>query len=459
MRDAGWRALLLALPGLLLATATARAGDAHVVLISIDGFAAYHLENEELELPNIRTLAREGVWAHSGETVFPSVTHPAHATIITGVSPRVHGVIGNQIRNRLTGETFHVSEKSRSESIEVDTLFDAAKNKGFSSAAMFWPETRGDAAIDFNIIHEHQPPRYNAGKELDPAIAAPGFLEELRAAGIPIDLYFTWYPDFALKPARDILLAQATSHVIRTHAPELVATLISATDSYQHRYGPDHYLSKAALTTADHCVGLFREAARAAGIEDTTTFILTSDHGFHSVTHAVNLHPLLREAGLTEKVTLHQGGWTMYAEIGDDFDPSRDGEALERFFSSALSLEGVTRLVRPGEFHALGARRYEEDPRVAGHYMLIGDIDTHLVSDPSGESTTRHLRQRPSHGHGYLPDHPRMRPVFVISGNGIKRGQRIGPVRNHDIAPTVAYLLGLELGPVEGRVVREALAE
>ena len=115
MMELGWRTLLLALLGLALVSATARAGDAHVVLISIDGFASYHLENEKLELPHIRSLAREGVWAQSGETVFPSVTHPAHATIITGVSPRVHDVLGNQMRNRLTGETFHVSEKSRIE--------------------------------------------------------------------------------------------------------------------------------------------------------------------------------------------------------------------------------------------------------------------------------------------------------------------------------------------------------
>ena len=62
----------------------AGADQSHVVLVSIDGFAAYHLENEKLELPNIRALASEGVWAESGETVFPSVTHPSHATIITG---------------------------------------------------------------------------------------------------------------------------------------------------------------------------------------------------------------------------------------------------------------------------------------------------------------------------------------------------------------------------------------
>ena len=127
----------------------AGADQSYVVLVSIDGFAAYHLENEKLELPNIRALASEGVWAESGETVFPSVTHPSHATIITGVSPRIHGVIGNTLRNRETGQSFSVTEKSH-EVIEVSTLFDAAKRRGLTTVAMFWPETKGDPSVDFN---------------------------------------------------------------------------------------------------------------------------------------------------------------------------------------------------------------------------------------------------------------------------------------------------------------------
>ena len=82
----------------------------HVVLISIDGFAAYHLENEELELPNLRELIKEGVWAQSSKTIFPSVTHPSHATLITGVSPRQHGVLDNKMINRETGVSFAVTK-------------------------------------------------------------------------------------------------------------------------------------------------------------------------------------------------------------------------------------------------------------------------------------------------------------------------------------------------------------
>ena len=49
----------------------------HVLLISIDGFAAFHLRNQALDLPNIRALMAWGTHAESGQTVFPSVTPPS----------------------------------------------------------------------------------------------------------------------------------------------------------------------------------------------------------------------------------------------------------------------------------------------------------------------------------------------------------------------------------------------
>ena len=46
--------------------------DAHVILISLDGFAASRLEGEELELPNLRAVARSGAWAKDrGKNYFP----------------------------------------------------------------------------------------------------------------------------------------------------------------------------------------------------------------------------------------------------------------------------------------------------------------------------------------------------------------------------------------------------
>jgi predicted AlkP superfamily pyrophosphatase or phosphodiesterase len=175
----------------------------HVILITIDGFAAYHLYNQELELPNIRRMIDDGVWAASSETVFPSVTHPSHTTIVTGVEPRIHGVLSNELFNRETGERFYPTNKPRTEIVKVPTLFDAAKKKGLTTASFFWPETKDDPSVDFNIPEVFTPERKGDIHAVDPKV-----ITELQKAGVPIDLYFRWYGS-PRQGAGDAILAEA----------------------------------------------------------------------------------------------------------------------------------------------------------------------------------------------------------------------------------------------------------
>lgn len=171
---------------------TLRSQDRHVVLVCLDGFAAYHLDKPTLVLPHLRALAEKGARAASSETVYPSVTHPSHTTLITGVTPRDHGVLYNTMTNRETGKIFHAATPPRSESILVPTLFDAAKAKGLRTAAFHWPQLAEDPAVDFNFAS-----RYLPGERLDPTAITPEFKAELRALECP------WMPIFAgARPAR-----------------------------------------------------------------------------------------------------------------------------------------------------------------------------------------------------------------------------------------------------------------
>src|SRR5262245_10078713 len=72
----------------------------HVVLVSIDGLAASYLNDARAELPTLRKLAKTGAVAKGMITSFPSVTWPSHTSLITGVHPARHGVIGNSVWSR-----------------------------------------------------------------------------------------------------------------------------------------------------------------------------------------------------------------------------------------------------------------------------------------------------------------------------------------------------------------------
>jgi hypothetical protein len=424
----------------------------HVVLVTIDGFANFHLKNPAIDLPVIRALARAGVEAESGETVYPSVTHPSHTTLLTGVRPLRHGVINNRMTNRVTGERFHITNVDRTVSVKVPTLFDVARRGGLTTASFFWPETKNDPSIDFNV-----PEVFTPESKADIAAVPAAVLQELRAAGIPIDDYFRYYGDSFLMGTSDFVLAQAAAHTIKTRKPSLLAIHLLLTDEVQHELGPAHYRAHAALTAADHAVGLLVEAVRAAGLADQTTFVITADHGFATIDTQVNLAPAFADPVLKGAVTLHPQGWSLYVQRTPAFNAATHQAALDRAYQQAAATPGVARIVRSQEFHALGIPTYDESPFIAGQDMIIGEVDTFLTADAANPSTARVALVPPRHEHGYLPTNPKMFTSLVLSGRGVKSGATIGHVRSLDVAPTIARLLGTEMKDVEGRVLTEAL--
>jgi hypothetical protein len=52
--------------------------------------------------------------------------------------------------------------------------------------------------------------------------------------------------------------------------------------------------------------------------------------------------------------------------------------------------------------------------------------------------------------HGYLPSVPAMATGFIVSGAGIRKGIELPFIRMVDVAPTVAALLGVDLGNTAG---------
>src|SRR5579864_5651154 len=71
-----------------------------VVMISVDGLAAFYMDDPRAEMPTIRALANEGAKASLMKAVAPTVTWPNHTTLVTGVTPARHGVVGNDFFDR-----------------------------------------------------------------------------------------------------------------------------------------------------------------------------------------------------------------------------------------------------------------------------------------------------------------------------------------------------------------------
>src|SRR5450755_2268312 len=65
-----------------------------VIVISLDGFPAYALDDAKLPVPTLRRLIRQGTTARM-TTINPTVTWPNHTTLVTGVRADEHGLLVN----------------------------------------------------------------------------------------------------------------------------------------------------------------------------------------------------------------------------------------------------------------------------------------------------------------------------------------------------------------------------
>jgi hypothetical protein len=84
------RRLVLVLVALAIAACASVApapGARHLVLISLDALRPEFYLDPAFDMPTLRALAAQGSHARAVESVFPSVTYPSHATIVTGVRP------------------------------------------------------------------------------------------------------------------------------------------------------------------------------------------------------------------------------------------------------------------------------------------------------------------------------------------------------------------------------------
>ena len=127
---------------LLLACLAAAPGRAEtpptVILISLDGTRPADLEGADL--PTFAALRRRGAWASRMLPVFPSNTFPNHVTLVTGVSPDVHGIVNNAFVDPERGEFDKDADPTW---LLAEPLWSIAAQHGVVSASYHWVGSEG----------------------------------------------------------------------------------------------------------------------------------------------------------------------------------------------------------------------------------------------------------------------------------------------------------------------------
>jgi predicted AlkP superfamily pyrophosphatase or phosphodiesterase len=435
-------------PAVALAVDAPRAR--RVLVVSIDGLGWELWRTSKDRTPILSDLASRGVSGRS-RTVFPSMTWPSHATLVTGKPPSAHRVVGNRHYDRVRKQLVHAYDVPMSTLIAVDTIFHAARRAGKRSAALNWPGTREASAIDFQV------PEVYAQKSFDAWSTAgfPGFLEQ---HGIPWGRYAEHSKDdgFVL----DAVTRDATRAVVRAHRPDMVWAHFLVVDTLLHKYGPEAPEIGYALEHADAMLGGLLGTYRAEGLLAETAVLVVSDHGFAQSKRVFDADKVLFKAGLLKSLKrLDQGpvrtvtnGQALYVYV---LDTARRDE-LAAAAGEALKLHPeIERLIQPKEYRGLDLPAASDDRMP--DLIALGRTDVRFGRIEKGDAVSR-----PTAGgmHGYLPDHPALRPAFIAAGPGIRARAEPIEIDNLEVAPLVATLLDIPFGvALSERAASQVLGE
>lgn len=420
----------------------------HLIVISFDCLSSLDFPLLKA-LPNFQKLLRNGSYCKNVQTIYPSVTYPCHATIVTGKLPKNHGIINNTLLQpgKVSPDWYWYRRD-----IQGTTLYDEAKQKGMSTAALLWPVT-AKANIDYNMPEIFANRRWH--HQIPVSLMNGSSLYQLE-----MNKKFGHIRKGLSQPELDDFVLETAVETIRIKKPNLMLIHFTDLDTKRHETGFSSKEAISAIKRHDQRLGRIMDALQLAGIFQQSTIIALGDHSALDESKVIKPNVLFREQGFLQvgknNQVLH---WKAYCKSCDGsayiYIKDHDQETLTR----------VRELLDRSEIEAIWsskeASQFGADPNCSlmieaarGYYFhesLEGAfIDEVTEKDVESKKYTKAC-------HGYSPEKSDYNTLFIASGNGIRTGQALTSMRLIDEGPTLARLLGLDLGAVDGRVLEELL--
>jgi predicted AlkP superfamily pyrophosphatase or phosphodiesterase len=428
----------------------------HLVVISFDCLSSLDFPIIQ-DLPGFQELLEHGSFCQNVETVYPSVTYPCHATIVTGKYPKHHGIVNNTLLQpgRASPDWYWHRHY-----IQGTTLFDEAKKAGMKTAALLWPVTAG-ANIDYNMpeIFANRPWHHQILVSL--FNGSPFFQLDANRR-------FGHIRKGLNQPELDDFVLEAAVHTIKTKKPNLVLIHFTDLDTQRHYHG---FSSKEAIEAIlRHDIRLKRiiGALKEEGIYKNSTVIALGDHSALDVSKAINLNALFLEHGLINtnrrgKITQWKayckscdGSAYIYLKDVGDFSTKKTVQNLLEHLLKDKS-NGIEKVLTGYEAADKGA-----DPRssfmieaLQGFYFKEDHLGNFIVPiSPEDVKTKRYTIA----AHGYSPKKENYKTLLIACGKGIRKNATVPSMRLIDEGPTFARLLGLTLGKTDGKIIEELIA-
>lgn len=429
-----------------------------MLIISFDCLGSIDYEYIK-NLPNFQKLLKSGSYCRKVETIYPSLTYPCHTTIVTGRYPKNHGVVNNTLLQpgRLSPD-WHWFRKS----IKGTTLYDEAYKKGLTTAALLWPVTGRAKGIQFNLPEIF--PNRKWQNQLMVSLYSGSLLYQWE-----LDKRFGHLRRGLEQPYLDHFVLESAVHTILTKQPHLMLVHFTDLDTMRHHYGVHSEEAKRAMERHDERLGRLLEALEVSGQLEETTIVVLGDHAALDEEKAISLNVLFKDEGL---ITVNEKGkvidWQVYCKSCDGsayIYLKNEDEKIKKKVEEILHHlmkdrnNGIEEMIDGKEAGKRGA-----DPNCT--FMLEASYGSYFIEEFQGNFIhdvtieNRHLHPKFMVAcHGYSPKKANYETFFLLAGKGVRPDIEVDRMHLVDIGPTLAKILGLDLGRVDGTIRHEFILD
>jgi predicted AlkP superfamily pyrophosphatase or phosphodiesterase len=352
------------------------------IVISLDGFRADFLDRGLT--PALNSLVANGVSPQYMNPSFPSVTFPNHFTLMTGLYPESHGIVGNTFWDPKINEEFYYTHPAVSMQPKwwmAEPLWVTAEKQRVKTAIHMWPGSEAH-------IGDREPTfldKYNGTEVLSRKVDR--VLEFLDLPGIEDKSQVT--------PER----------------PQFIVAYVPDVDRDGHKFGPNSTEIRKTISEADSMVANIMTGLEQRNLTEVVNIVVVSDHGM-ATTSAERLIQLddLIDYNLIE----HIDGWPsagLRPKRPEDLETLR--KQLEKVAPDyEHAFEFYTRETMPERYH------FSTNERIAPLWVIpktgwaIVDRSEFDVKEALKTGKEYHPRGI----HGYDHEHPLMRAIFIARG-------------------------------------------
>ncbi|RKP32619.1 Phosphodiest-domain-containing protein [Metschnikowia bicuspidata] len=219
------------------------------IVVSLDGFHPHYINASNC--PFMHDMLAHGYAAPYMEPLFPSSTFPNHWTLVTGLYPADHGIVGNTFYDPQLRLRFDNVDPARGLDPRFweggEPIWRTAACQGVKSAVHMWPGSEVPTACGHAPLYVD---RFNVSELLE-------------------------------SKTRRVLKWLDTSDIAQR--PELVLTYVPTVDTLGHRFGISGAELIEGIRNVDRFVAHLSDSLAARNLSHIVNLVVLSDHGMAPV--------------------------------------------------------------------------------------------------------------------------------------------------------------------------------